>query len=339
MGSMNALVAQGPGDFRIERIGMPMPAIDEVLIEVHACGICGSDLKMLAGNMEGVAFPLVPGHEWSGIIVEAPSANAQLVGKRVVSDILQNCGHCSACRSGRRNLCGALIEPGLTSQGAFAEYVAVPASSVHLVPEGMSLDIACLAEPLSVVLHALARISPRPGETALIVGGGAIGLLALICLRRLGLNRVALIDTHPDRQQMAIQLGAIFSGGSSDQVGTLLLEEFGHAPSLVVNAASRAESVLASIALCAAGGRICQIGYTGSQTISMRPSDLVVKELQLVASLSPTHSLEATLAVLKDLDVAPFLTHAVPLANFGRAYEMAKQRSDRVIRALIRPQG
>jgi len=335
--SMRAVIALGAGEIRVDTIDIPTPGIHDVLVKVHGCSLCGSDLKLIAGDMEGIKFPLVPGHEWSGTVVDAPSAHRDLVGRRVVADILQNCGRCDFCHARRRNLCSALIEPGLTTQGAFAEYIVVPAASVRAIPDGMSMDEACLAEPLSVVMHAFSRAAPRANDVALVLGGGGVGLITLAALKRAGVGRVALMDPHVDRQEVARLLGADWAGHPSDNSREILSTCLGRLPNLVINAASRADGLKTAVTLCDSGGTVCQIGYTSKQTVEIRPSDVMTKELRIIGALSPTYPMEASLESLRNLGLRRLLTHDGGLEEFSTLFELAKQRRDGAIRVLIRP--
>lgn len=337
MNSMRAVIAYGAGEFSVETIDIPTPGLDDVLIKVHGCSLCGSDLKLIAGQMGGVAFPLVPGHEWSGIVVDATSTNRHLIGRRVVADILQNCGRCDACNRGRRNLCNALIEPGLTSQGAFAQYIAVPAGSVYVIPDAVTLDEACLAEPLSVVQHSLSRVGTATTSSALIVGGGGIGLITLAALKKAGVDRIGLVDPHPERRDVARRLGSTWLGPFSSDLKDEIAESLGELPSLVINCASSAEGLRTAIDLCASGGSVCQIGYTSTETVPICPSDIAVKELRIIGSLSPTYPLDSSLQALHGLDLSRLLTHSGGLDDFSSLFELSKLRREGVVRVLIRP--
>lgn len=337
MNSMRALIAYGAGEFGVETIDIPTPGLDDVLIKVHACSLCGSDLKLIAGQMGGVEFPLVPGHEWSGIVVDASTANRHLVGRGVIADILQNCGRCDACNRGRRNLCNALIEPGLTSQGAFAQYIAVPAGSVHVIPDTVTLDEACLAEPLSVVQHALSRVGTAATSAALVVGGGGIGLITLATLKKAGVDRIGLVDPHPERRDVARQLGSTWTGPCSSDLKDEVAEYLGEPPSLVINCASSAGGLRTAIDLCASGGSVCQVGYTSTETVPICPSDIAVKELQVFGSLSPTYPLGLSLQALQGLDLGRLLTHSGDLDDFPSLFELSKLRRSGAVRVLIRP--
>lgn len=336
---MQALVASGPNAFQVEHIRAPEPARESVLVQVECCSICGSDVKLLAGAMKDIRFPLVPGHEWSGTVIGAGEDSRHLVGRRVVSDILQSCGSCTNCRTERPNLCLGLIEPGLSAQGAFAELIAVPANSVRLLPDAVPLDVACLVEPLSVALYAVDRQPVAPDDRVLILGGGGIGLLILQLVRLLGLERVALVDPHHRRREVALALGAAAVASSCDAFELEAMAEFGGAPTVVYHAASRADAFAQALQVVEAGGRIGVVGYTGDEAVEIRPSDVMVKLLDIRGVLSPTADLRRAIELLADgrIRAEPLLTHDRNLDEFEEALDLIATRRDGAIRVRVRP--
>ncbi|HWT29796.1 MAG TPA: alcohol dehydrogenase catalytic domain-containing protein [Propylenella sp.] len=337
---MQALVASGPNSFKVESIRAPEPTRDSVLVQVECCTICGSDVKLLAGTMKDIRFPLVPGHEWSGTVVGAGADVKHLIGRHVVSDILQSCGRCTNCQTQRPNLCLSLIEPGLSAQGAFAELIAVPARTVRVLPEAMPLDIACLVEPLSVALYAVDRQPVVPNDRVLILGGGGIGLLILQIVRLMGLERVALVDPHPRRREVAVALGATAVAPSCEAFEQESMAEFGGPPTMVYHAASRANAFAQAVRVVEAGGRIGVVGYTGDEAVEIRPSDVMVKLLDIRGVLSPTADLNRAIDLLANGHVRaePLLTHDHPLDEFEAALDLIAGRRDGAIRVRVRPQ-
>ena len=179
---MKAIVIDAPEQIRLIEVAIPIPRPDEVLVRSRAVGICGSDVELYKGSRpQGFyRYPLIPGHEWSGEVVELGERVRGLsAGERVVVEGFLSCGTCRNCRSGLNNLCQAgYDEIGFTRPGGLAEYVAVPARQVHILPPDASFQEAALLEPAAVVAQGFLQVKPRAAETIVVIGDGTIGLLS-----------------------------------------------------------------------------------------------------------------------------------------------------------------
>jgi L-iditol 2-dehydrogenase len=201
-----AAVLHGVGDLRVEDHPMPKPGPNEVVVEVHSVGICGSDVHYYEHGRIGdyvVRSPMVLGHESSGVIVDAGTSSLR-VGQRVAVEPGVPCGHCEQCRIGAYNLCPNVVffaTPPV--DGALARYVAVHAAYAHPVPDLLSDDAAALVEPLSVGLWANRRAGTGIGSRVLVTGAGPIGVLCALTARAAGANWVGLADVHPARLKAA----------------------------------------------------------------------------------------------------------------------------------------
>ncbi|HMD46806.1 MAG TPA: alcohol dehydrogenase catalytic domain-containing protein [Acidimicrobiales bacterium] len=218
---MTASVYVGDGHLVVEERPVPEIGPGDVLIEVAACGICGTDLHLV---LEGFAKPgSVLGHEWSGTVVAAaPDVTDWAPGARVVAGPTPGCGRCRACRRGRPSVCLERDPPDYTSwRGAFARYVTASASSLLAVPEGLSTRHAALTEPTAIAQHAVHLSGVEPDDRVLITGGGPVGLLTLAVLAAEGVRDVTVSEPSALRRERARALGA---------VRTLSPDELGHAP-------------------------------------------------------------------------------------------------------------
>ncbi|WP_007024293.1 alcohol dehydrogenase catalytic domain-containing protein, partial [Saccharomonospora iraqiensis] len=197
---MRAVVVDEPGTVRVAEVPDPVPGPGEVVVRVGACGICGTDLHIADGHFPPTPYPIVPGHEFAGEVVAlGPDVGAgRAVGERVAVDPSRFCGACGPCRAGRGNLCAGWGATGDTVDGAFAEYVAVPAATCHRMPEGMTDRQGALVEPVSCAVHGLRRIGVEVGERFLVVGAGTMGLILSRLLRASG-ARVTVVDRDPAR--------------------------------------------------------------------------------------------------------------------------------------------
>ncbi len=201
---MRAAIIDTPGKIRVGTISDPTPKPDELVIQVGACGICGTDLHIADGDSPLVRYPVVPGHELAGEVVAVGSNVPQTigtggnmkptVGARVAIEPNLYCGYCEFCRTGHENLCLNYSAIGVTVNGGFAEYVTVPASKAYVLPENISFQEAALIEPVSCAVHGMHSLNPKSGDTFLIVGAGTMGLILLQLAVRGGASRVAVLD-------------------------------------------------------------------------------------------------------------------------------------------------
>jgi len=204
---MKALVYTQPMQMQLQERPYPTLQAGEVIIKVAAAGICGSDLHAFHGHDPRRQPGLVLGHELAGVVVASASSRLQ-EGQRVTANPLITCGNCEYCRAGRDNLCANRSMIGMSRPGAFAEFLAIPAASVIPIPDSLSMVQAAITEPAATALHAinlslrvLAR--PLPELRTLVIGGGAVGLLAALLLRSYGCRRVSMAEVNPLRRESA----------------------------------------------------------------------------------------------------------------------------------------
>ena len=207
---MCSVIWEAPGQLTVTETADPAPGHGELVIQVGACGICGTDVHIADGEFPPTPYPITPGHEFAGrVVARGPGVPADWRdGERVAVDPSLFCGHCRACRSGRGNLCANWNAIGDTVNGAFAEYVAVPAVNAYRIPDGVDDAQGALIEPLSCAVHGLRRIGPVIGEDILLTGAGTMGLLLLQLLNMAGARSVSVVDRKAARLQAAKTLGA-----------------------------------------------------------------------------------------------------------------------------------
>lgn len=207
--AMKAAVLTEKRTIQTQEVPRPQPTRGEVLVRVHFCGICGSDLHFF---QQGLPEPAILGHEFSGEIAELGKAvQGWKVGEAVTAYPSIPCGSCTWCRKGQLQLCDVSISHGYglgTRPGAMAEYIVVDASSLRRLPEGVGLKEAALAEPLGVVLHGVRSSRTRPGDSVVVIGRGTIGLLTILALSRSGVNLLHATDPIQAKRKRALELGA-----------------------------------------------------------------------------------------------------------------------------------
>ncbi|MDX1521270.1 MAG: alcohol dehydrogenase catalytic domain-containing protein, partial [Anaerolineae bacterium] len=200
---MKAIVFPSPETIAVEEVPDPTCQPDEVILKIASSGICGTDLHIYKG--EYIAdFPLIPGHEFSGTIVEVgKNVDYWAVGDRVTADPNIFCGYCDFCRNEQANHCLNWSGVGVTRNGGFAEYVAVPARNCYPVPDSLTDAQAAFIEPLACVAYALRRLRVWPADKVLIVGAGPMGLLLVQALQHNGASQVVAVDKNSERLALA----------------------------------------------------------------------------------------------------------------------------------------
>ncbi|MBP1804333.1 zinc-dependent alcohol dehydrogenase family protein [Rubellimicrobium aerolatum] len=296
------------GQFEVMEVPEPVPAPGEVLVRVAAAGICGTDRHLLRGEFLGTP-PVVLGHEFSGVVEALGEGVTGLqVGDRVACDPNIACGACPSCLRGRINLCERLVAVGVNRDGGFAELCAFPAHRAVPLPAGLGLREAALSEPLACCLHALDIAAPRPGERAIILGGGVIGLLCLQLCRLAGAE-VLLVTRSPDRRRIAEGLGARTVALAEEARGV-----WPRGADLVLECAGVAETVAESPRLAARGGRVVIVGVLArGETVAIEPFDLLVREVDLrMAFVNPfTQGRAVQLLASGAIEADPLITREV----------------------------
>ncbi|GHO78340.1 galactitol-1-phosphate 5-dehydrogenase [Ktedonobacter sp. SOSP1-85] len=292
---MKALVWLGPEDMQLRTVSLPEPAPGEVLIETSAIGICGSELSGYLGQNSLRRPPLIMGHEASGRILQAgeqttfADGTTGQVGTRVTFNPLIVCGACDRCRAGYTNLCRQRQLVGAHRPGAFASYVAVPATQCWPVPENLSDTAASLAEPLACAIRAVTLAHISPGDSLLIIGAGPIGLFCLAYARSLGITEILVSDMLPARLEIAQQWGAsaTLNARTSDVVQSVQQIYRGGAMAVIdaVGAtATRAQAIQAVVP----GGRVVFIGLHDEES-PLAANYLIRQEVTITGSFAYTH--------------------------------------------------
>jgi (R,R)-butanediol dehydrogenase / meso-butanediol dehydrogenase / diacetyl reductase len=204
---MPAAVYVGDGRIELDEIPRPEPGPGEVLVEIAACGICGSDLHMV---LERYARPgAILGHEWSGIVTDAPNDSGWSPGDRVVGNAAAGCGRCRPCRRGRPSVCLQRATADFVGyRGAFCQYKTVSADGLVRIPDALATRPAALAEPTAITLHALQLADVHPEDRVLVTGAGPVGLLIVAVLHSRGVSDITVSEPSPVRRRQALDVGA-----------------------------------------------------------------------------------------------------------------------------------
>src|SRR3954451_10820098 len=278
---MRAVVVEGPNRVSYREVRAPTVGPHDVLVQSREAGLCRTDIEMMTGvftDPRWVRFPVIPGHEWAGTVVEVGSdVESVEVGDRVVCEGFVVCHRCRRCRGGETQWCERIEALGFTRPGGYAELVAVPEQVVHRLPEHVSFDAGVLVEPASVVLRGLEKADPRPGEAVVVIGVGTLGALAIALLRLHSPCRIAAFGVREEELELARRLGATEAALSGDAAPGDL--------DLIVETAGAPAAVELATRLCRPGGRAVLLGIAGEGRTLTLPSDLLVgSEITLIGS-------------------------------------------------------
>jgi L-iditol 2-dehydrogenase len=333
---------------KLELVTMERPSIGprDVLVRVAACGICGSDVHGYDGSSGRRIPPIVMGHEAAGTVAEVGDAvDAARVGDRVTFDSTISCGECDMCRRGQVNLCAKRRVLGVSCDeyryhGAFAEYVAVPQHVLYPLRTELPFEQAALIEPVSVALHAVDLLNINPGECAVVVGSGMIGLLVIQALRVAGCGEVIAIDIDAGRLELARNLGANFTIDSkhADAVSAVLERTKGHGADVAVEVVGNAAAVSTAIRSVCRGGRVGLVGNI-SPEVPLPLQIVVSRELTLVGSCASAGEYRRAIELVASgaIRVAPLISALAPLADGPKWFERLYARESGLMKVVLQP--
>ena len=344
--SMRAVVLHAAHDLRVEDVPVPPVGPEDVLVRIRACGICASDVHYYEAGAIGryvVDEPMIVGHEVAGeIVAVGGSVSASRIGERVAIEPGVTCGRCQYCKSGRYNLCPDVrfyATPPI--DGAMSEYAVIRADFAHRLPNGMTYEQAALVEPLSVGIHAARLTAIQPGTTALVLGAGPIGLLAVAAARHAGAEQVIVSDIYPKRLETAVAVGAsaavnvrdndleaVVSRMTRDEGVDALLDTSGNRPALE-----------GAPTLMRRGGAIAVIGLPENDAVSYRMNTVVDKELAIrgVFRYANTFPAGVRLIASHQYPVEAVITQCLPLERATEAFDLVMHQKDQHIKVIVNP--
>jgi L-iditol 2-dehydrogenase len=344
---MQAAVLREFGRLTLEQVPVPAPGLGEVLVRVRACGLCGTDLKIVAGGFRETwppALPFIIGHEWSGeVSVLGPGTehSGLVPGDRVVAENHTGCGACPMCRAGRYNLCERVREPGFklyghTAPGALAEYAVRPAVALHKVPSHVTDVAAALVNQGALTVHAARRARLGPGDSVAVFGPGLLGLLMLQVARASGAATVVMVG-RGKRLTVARELGstAIVDYEETDPVAGVRAATGGRGADCVFDCSGNTSVIPQALRSVRRGGSVALLGLAGGATAEL-PVDLVtLDELNVLGVRSSPNAYPAMIALLASgaIRTEPLTTDLYSLANVAAAFDALARRE--AIRPII----
>jgi len=322
---LSILAASWQKNGSIDLIQKEMPAIKagQILVKVAASGLCGTDMHICQGETPHAAEKVVIGHELSGYVhaIADGTVTDLKTGSLVAIDPNIPCHACTYCRNSKPHLCIAPQAVGVTIDGGMAQYVAVPASAVYVVPDHVSPETACLAEPLSCVVHAVDMGNIQSGNTVAILGAGPIGIMAL-CLALNSGARVTMVDPNDSRRKQAKEVFGAYESLHPDETKDLFA-----CFDVVFECVGRPQTMEQAVDLGKPGSTIVWVGVARTDArVSLSPFEVYRRELTIRSSYTNHFSMERAVNILANgkSDWAKIITHTYPLEEFDKAWETFK---------------
>lgn len=320
---MRAAVLTNPGSFELIQMREPECAPDEVVVQVATCGICGTDRAIFRGEAPA-DWPVVLGHEFSGVIVEVGSQVTGLaVGDRVAADPNVVDGTCFFCRRGETNLCSGLSPLGITRNGGFAEFAAVPATNAYCLPETVSVEDGSLVEPLACCVRGIDQAGIGLGDLVALLGAGPIGCLLIQLARIQGAGTILAVEPNSARRDHAIAAGADLTCAPEEAIA-VLKELRDPAADVVVEASGRTQTAEWALGLVRRGGTVVLFGvYPEQERLQVNPFRVNEDELRIVGSLNNpnTHQRAIDLLASGRVVLDGVITHRLSLEDLPKAME------------------
>ncbi|RKO26151.1 NAD(P)-dependent alcohol dehydrogenase [Pseudarthrobacter phenanthrenivorans] len=334
-GTMRANILRSQGDMAMETLPLPQPDADQVLVQVAAVGVCGSDVHYYEHGRIGpyvVDHPLILGHELAGRIAAVGSAvDPARIGQRVAVEPQRPCRTCRQCKAGRYNLCPDMefyATPPV--DGAFAEYVTIQSDFAYDIPDSVSDEAAALIEPLSVGLWACERAGIKPGSRILIAGAGPIGIIAAQAARAFGASEIYISDIAEDRLAFALEHGATHAlNARTDTVEGLDVDAF-------IDASGAPQAVRSGIKAVAPAGRVILVGL-GADDVEFPVSYIQNREIWLSGVFRYTNTWPLAIQLIADgkVDLDVLVTGRFALAESEEALNAGKQPGQ--LKAIVYP--
>jgi len=338
---MLAVVKEAPGEgFTLKKVEIPEPDEDEVLIQVKSVGICGTDIPIFKG-IRKVDYPLIPGHEFSGVIVEKGNKVTQFqIGDKVISGLVVSCGKCNYCKEGLESLCDNIWEIGIHRNGAFAEYVKVPERVLHKMPKNLDFDDGASIDPIASAYRPVKKAMIHSDDVVVIFGSGPIGLYALQIALKEGAKKVITVGSSVEmRLKLAKELGAYATIKAKTDDPVKIVKEITNSKMAdVIIEATGVPSVVNTCFDCLKkNGRLSLAGiFHQKALIDLAP--VVRREYNIFGSICYTwldfqNSID--LVATGRVKTKPIITHHFKLKDMGKALDLINQK--KAIKIILNP--
>jgi 2-desacetyl-2-hydroxyethyl bacteriochlorophyllide A dehydrogenase len=338
--AMHTAVLTGPRKFEIAERTRPVAREGEVVVKIDSTAVCHTDLDMYTGGNKAIKYPVVLGHESTGTIATLSSDIPGLKpGQGVLINPVITCGHCDSCDRGLEHLCRNAGLFGREVEGSFNQYVSLPAKYLFPLPDGMPLDEATIIETLATVRHAQVRTQLKSGESVVVLGQGATGLLHTRLAVLTGCDVIAVSRTRK-KLEMALNMGArhVIDRNAEDAIEEVLRLTGGNGADVVIDTAGGAKTMKAGIDMLRPGGRFCSFSLSHDPVAGVSPFPLYYKEVSIIGSRALTAadiipSIE--LVASGRIKVAEFITSSYPLDVADEAFREYEGNPSKVLRIVI----
>lgn len=329
---MKAAVYHGPGDLRVEEVPVRKLKDNEVKIQVKYCGICGTDIHIFHGDGGccDVTPPLVPGHEFSGVVAEVGAGVKTVkVGDRVTGDPNDMCGECYFCKNGMQHFCKNNIGIGTTVDGGFAEYVIMREKQVYKVSDDLSFIEAAMTEPISCCLHGIDLCNIKAGDTVLVIGGGPIGMIMMQLAKNAGASKVIMSEPVEEKREQALKLGATKTIDPLHEDVEAVLAEYCENVNVVIECVGNVHTQADAVRFAGKGATIMYFGLASpEESFPIRPDDIFKKELHITSSYINPYSFERAIQILESgtVELESLITNVVPLDDIADVFTKPEYR-------------
>lgn len=335
---MKAVVVKGPGNVVLEERDIPVPPAGFARVKVKAAAICATDLEIIDGNIPA-NYPVVPGHEWSGIVdAVGDAADSEWIGKAVVGSNDVVCLKCDACRSGEWRYCKDFEEIGFKRDGAYAEYVVVPVYGLCEKPDCVPFKQAALCEPLGVALGTMKKARAGFGQTLMIMGAGSIGLCMLAVGKAMGMRKIVVCATTGKRLEIAKKMGAYEVIATKEQ--DLISEMKRLHPEgtdVIVDATGIEECIQKCLKLARKGGTVALAGYGRGRDMTIRVDDIHINNLHVVGAGNNWNMHRKAISLMADgmIDLSDFISEIITLEDYEKGLQDARTRPEGFVKAVF----
>lgn len=329
---MKAAVYHGPGGLRVEEVPVRELKDNEVKIQVKYCGICGTDIHIFHGDGGccDVTPPLVPGHEFSGVVAEVGSkVKTVKVGDRVTGDPNDMCGECYFCKNGMQHFCKNNIGIGTTVDGGFAEYVIMREKQVYKVSDDLSFIEAAMTEPISCCLHGIDLCNIKAGDTVLVIGGGPIGMIMMQLAKNAGASKVIMSEPVEEKREQALKLGATKTIDPLHEDVEAVLAEYCENVNVVIECVGNVHTQADAVRFAGKGATIMYFGLAApEESFPIKPDDIFKKELHITSSYINPYSFERAIQILESgtVELESLITNVVPLDDIADVFTKPEYR-------------
>ena len=331
---MKAAVITAPGEIAIEEVADPTPGDNDVVVEVAAVGICGTDLHIFEGEF-APKLPIVPGHEMSGTVVAVGRSVTEIkIGDAVAIDPSLHCGECFYCRRARGNLCENWNALGVTYPGAAAQFLLSPKKNIHKLPKNVDLKSAALIEPLSCAVRGFDQLPRNPGSHYLIYGSGTMGLMMAEMAKVNGAASVSIVDFNQDKLKTAKVLGFTNLAKSADEF------DQPRGFDVVIDCTGVTEAIKDGLKHVMPGGTFLQFGVANKDAkVEIEPFWVYNKEITIVGSMAVLHSFDRAVELFASgvLNTDVMISDRYSLENYADALTAFKSGKGR--KTIVLPNG